>query len=57
MIAFLRAVASRIRSFFSMHKLDDDFAQELDSHFELLTAENIRQGMAPDEARRAARLK
>jgi predicted permease len=57
MIAALRIIASRARSFFSTRKLDDDFAQELDSHFELLTAENIRRGMSPEEARRIARLK
>lgn len=55
--ASLRSVVSRIRGVFIMRKLDDDFAQELDSHFELLTTENIRRGMSPDEARRAARLK
>ena len=57
MIAFLRAAVSRIRSLFTIHRLDDDFAQELDSHLAMLTDENIRQGMSPDEAKRAARLK
>jgi hypothetical protein len=47
MIAFLRTIGSRIRSFFTARKLDDDFAQELESHFDLLTNENIRQGMSP----------
>ncbi|HKQ87295.1 MAG TPA: permease prefix domain 1-containing protein, partial [Candidatus Acidoferrales bacterium] len=57
MFAFLRAVASRIRGLFTMRKLDDDFAEELQSHLVMLTEENIRRGMSPDEARRAARLK
>lgn len=57
MTARLRSIASRIRNLFSARKLDDDFAQELESHLELLTDENIRKGMSPDEARRVARLK
>jgi macrolide transport system ATP-binding/permease protein len=42
---------------FTRHRLDEDFQQELDSHLALLTEENIRRGMSPDEARRAARLR
>ena len=57
MLVNLRSFASRIRSFFTLRRLDDDFAQELESHLAMLTEENIRQGMSPDEAKRAARLK
>ena len=57
MISHLRTLLSRVRSSFAMRKLDDDFAQELESHFDLLTADNLRRGMSPGEARRAARLK
>src|SRR5690348_13346772 len=57
MQANLRAFFSRLRSLFSTRRLDDDFAQELDSHFALLVQENIRRGMSPAEAQRAARLK
>ena len=57
MLASLRALASRIRSLFIARKLDDDFVQELESHFAMLTDENIRQGMSPQKAKRAARLK
>jgi len=35
---------------------DDDIRAELDAHLEMATAENIRRGMAPDEARRRALL-
>jgi predicted permease len=57
MLARVRELVSRLRTVFTMRKLDDDFAQELDSHLDLLTNENIRKGMSPEEARRAARLK
>ena len=35
-------------------KRDDDLAQEIESHLEMHTAENIRAGMTPGEARRRA---
>ena len=57
MIASLRAVVSRIRGLFAGRRLDSDFEQELEAHLALLTEENIRTGMEPGEARRAARLK
>jgi predicted permease len=53
----LRTFFSRFHGLFTIRRLDDDFAQELDSHLALLTEENIRQGMPAGEARRAARLK
>ena len=56
MISNLRALVSRLRALFTIRRLDDDFAQELDSHLALLTDENIRKGMSEAEARRAARL-
>jgi predicted permease len=38
-------------------RLDRDFQQELYSHLELLSEENIRRGMSPEEARRVARVR
>jgi predicted permease len=52
-----RMLGSRIRGLFTRRRLDDDFQQELDSHLDLLTEENTRQGMSPKEARRAARVR
>jgi macrolide transport system ATP-binding/permease protein len=57
MFAWLSVIASRIRSLFSRRKSDDEFAQELDSHFALLADEYVRRGIPPDEARRLARLR
>jgi macrolide transport system ATP-binding/permease protein len=50
----LKMFVSRIRGFVTRRRLDEDFQRELDSHLSLLTEENIRRGMRPEEARRAA---
>ncbi|HEU5467158.1 MAG TPA: ABC transporter permease [Gemmatimonadales bacterium] len=52
----LRALFARIASLFARQKSDDDLRDELESHIEMETAENIRRGFAPEEARRQARL-
>ncbi|MHB8410852.1 MAG: ADOP family duplicated permease [Candidatus Acidiferrales bacterium] len=59
MFTWLRVIVSRILGYFSPRRAqndDRDFAQELDAHLALLTDENIRRGMAPGEAARAARI-
>jgi predicted permease len=53
----LRVLASRIRALFSLRRIDREFEQELESHEQLLTEENLRRGMSPGEARRVARLR
>lgn len=53
----LKVLASRIQGLFSIRHLDDEFQQELDSRLALLTEENIRRGLTPEEALRAARLR
>ncbi|MBI3401402.1 MAG: ABC transporter permease [Acidobacteria bacterium] len=45
---------SRVRGTFLSTRLDDDFDREVGEHLALLTADNIRRGMTPDDARRAA---
>jgi predicted permease len=57
MFGWLTVVASRIRGHFTIRRLDEDFRQELDTHLALLTEENIRRGLTPEEARRAARVR
>jgi predicted permease len=57
MFAWTKALASRIQAWLSPREIDHDFQQELDSHLESLTNENIRRGMSPDEAVRAARIR
>jgi predicted permease len=54
MLAWWRRLAARLRALTRSSSLDRDFAQELESHLEMLTADNIRRGLAPDEARRQA---
>src|SRR5688572_19773561 len=50
----LRALLARLRGFFAGPGADDEFRDEMQAHLEMETAENIRRGMSPDEARRAA---
>jgi predicted permease len=53
----LRHTAARLRAFLRAGALDREFREELASHLDLLTSDNIRRGMAPDEARRQAALR
>ena len=53
---YLRAALARIAGFFTKDRADDDLREELQAHIDMVTAENIRRGMQPDEARRQAML-
>jgi predicted permease len=55
--AWIRELASRTRTWISPRKVDIDFQQELDSHLEFLTNENLRRGMPPEKAQREARIR
>jgi predicted permease len=44
------------RNLFARSEVDRDLAEEIQSYIDLLTAENIKMGMTPDEAARQARL-
>ena len=57
MRATLRQLAARARALFNGAADDRDFAQELESHLEMLTEDNIRRGMNAVEARRQAALR
>jgi putative ABC transport system permease protein len=57
MLAWIRAVASRIRVWLSPGRANSEFAQELEEHLAMLTEENVRRGMGPKEAARAARMR
>src|SRR3972149_12313913 len=50
----LRAALAHIAGVFTSHRADDDLREELQAHLDMATAENIRRGMPPDEARRPA---
>lgn len=56
MFSGLRTIVSRVCGFFSARRLDADFQQELAAHLAMLEEENLRRRLAPDEARRQARL-
>jgi predicted permease len=53
---YIRAAFSRIAGFFTGHRADDDVRNEMEAHLDMETAEFIRRGMHPDEARRQALL-
>ncbi len=57
MLASIKMIASRIRGWLSLERVDQDFEQELSAHLEMLTNENIQRGMTRDEANRAARIR
>jgi putative ABC transport system permease protein len=57
MFDWLRVAAAKARALFSKHRLDEDFAEELQAHLTSLTEENLYKGMSTEEASRAARLR
>src|SRR5689334_6884546 len=57
MFASIRALVSRTRAWIRRREAEQDFEQELETHLELLTEENIQRGMAPEPAKRAARMR
>jgi putative ABC transport system permease protein len=52
----LRAALARIAGFFTTGGKDDELREELEAHLDLETAEYIRRGLPPEEARRQALL-
>jgi putative ABC transport system permease protein len=49
-------VQSFLRNLFLFRRVDADLDQEVHTQLEILTEENLRAGMPPEEARRAARI-
>src|SRR6266705_1796266 len=52
---WLRIYGARLRGLFRKRQLDGDLDAEVHAHLEMLTEENIRRGMSPEDARHAAR--
>jgi hypothetical protein len=57
MPAWVRELVSRVKGSFHRSGAAIELSDELQVHLEMLTQENIRQGMSADEARRQARVK
>ena len=53
---YLRAALARIAGVFTKDRADDELREELQAHIDMATAENVRRGMQPEEARRLAML-
>ncbi len=47
---------NRLWNTFRPSSLDDDLAREIDTHLAEMQDDNVKQGMAPEQARRAARI-
>jgi predicted permease len=47
----LRIFLSRLRGLFLKRKLEDELADEIQSHLEMQIEDHLRQGMSPEEAR------
>ncbi|HKV81340.1 MAG TPA: ABC transporter permease [Candidatus Sulfotelmatobacter sp.] len=53
---FLLKARSFLRNIFLARRVESDLDEEVRSHLDMLTEENIEGGMSPQEARRAARI-
>ena len=52
----VRAALARLAGVFTKDRADDDLREEMQAHLDMETAENVRRGMSPSEARRQALL-
>jgi len=53
----MKMMGSRMRGWFTMRRVDEEFQQELNEHLEMLAEEGVRRGLPREEARREARLR
>lgn len=54
---FLRRFFTRLANFATWRRDEERLKEEIDGHIALQTAENVRAGLSPPEARRQAMLK
>jgi predicted permease len=57
MFNVLKAMATRLGAWMAPANPDREFDQELQAHLDMLAEENVRRGMSPEAARRAARIR
>jgi putative ABC transport system permease protein len=57
MFDWMKMMGSRMRGWFTMRRVDEEFQQELNEHLEMLAEEGVRRGLPREEARREARLR
>src|SRR5215467_951425 len=50
----VRVLAQRIAGVLFKRRMDRDLSEEIQTHLEMETAENLRRGLSPAEARKAA---
>ena len=56
-MTWLQALGYRFRHVFKRRSAEQELAEEIESHIEFQTQQNIDQGLTPEQARRAAHLK
>ena len=56
-MASLKQFVARLRALLRGGELDRDFADEMQAHLEMATEDNMRRGLAPEEARRQTMLR
>ena len=57
MFTALKELTARMLAFFRTREMDRDFDEELRLHLTMLTEDNVRRGMTPEDARRAAAMR
>jgi predicted permease len=57
MFAWIGKLGSRTRAWLAPRQIDQDFEHELETHLDMLSDENVRRGMTPEAAKRAARVR
>jgi putative ABC transport system permease protein len=57
MFMWMRVLAVRTRSWLTIRQADQEFEHEIENHLDLLARDNLRKGMAPEEAMRTARMR
>ena len=57
LLAACHRTLARLRAWLAPDRLDRDFNEELQPHLDLLTDENVRRGLTPEQARRAASIR
>jgi hypothetical protein len=56
-VKLLRRFWHRLRASLTGARVDDEFADEIEAHLQMQTEDNLRLGMSPEAARRAAALR
>ena len=54
-MSWLRVLAARVRGLFGKRHLESQLDEELRTHIQMATEDNLRKGMTPEDAKHVAR--